>query len=53
MKDLSKLLEEKIIDRQDFELLFLMKQPDSYIFTSDLKHHQMLRRESIPRAVRL
>jgi len=29
------------------KLIFLMKEPDSYIFTPDYNHNQMLRRESI------
>lgn len=37
--------------RQDFELIFLMKEPDSYIFTPDYNHNQMLRRESITKSV--
>jgi integrase len=32
---------------KDFELLFLMKNKDSYVFTSDRKPYQMLRRETI------
>ena len=32
---------------KDFEFLFLMKGKDSYIFTSDRKPNQMLRRETI------
>lgn len=40
---------KKIIkDRQkDFQLIFLMKDKDSYVFTSDRKPNQMLRRETI------
>ena len=33
--------------KRDFEFLFLMKNKDSYIFTSDQKPNQMLRRETI------
>ena len=33
--------------KRDFEFLFLMKDKDSYIFTSDRKPNQMLRRETI------
>ena len=33
--------------KKDFEFLFLMKDKDSYIFTSDRKPNQMLRRETI------
>jgi integrase len=33
--------------KKDFEFLFLMKDKDSYVFTSDRKPTQMLRRETI------
>ena len=33
--------------KRDFEFLFLMKDKDSYIFTSDPKPNQMLRRQTI------
>jgi integrase len=33
--------------KRDFEFLFLMKDKDSYMFTSDRKPNQMLRRETI------
>ena len=33
--------------KRDFEFLFLMKNKDSYVFTSDRKPNQMLRRETI------
>ena len=32
--------------KKDFEFLFLMKDKDSYVFTSDRKPNQMLRRET-------
>jgi integrase len=43
----------KLIDERekDFEFLFLMKNPDSYIFTSESNHFQMLSRETITRDV--
>ena len=43
--------ERKLVDerKKDFEFLFLMKNPDSYIFTSESNHHQMLSRETITR----
>jgi integrase len=39
---------KKIIqDRQkDFQLIFLMKESDSYVFTSEANHSQILRRET-------
>lgn len=33
--------------KRDFEFLFVMKDKDSYVFTSDRKPNQMLRREPI------
>jgi len=44
----KKLVEER---KKDFEFLFLMKNPDSYIFTSESNHGQMLSRETITRDV--
>ena len=43
----------KLVDKRekDFEFLFLMKNTDSYIFTSESNHHQMLSRETITRDV--
>ena len=43
----------KLVDERekDFEFLFLMKNTDSYIFTSESNHHQMLSRETITRDV--
>lgn len=45
--------ERKLVDERekDFEFLFLMKNTDSYIFTSESSHHQMLSRETITRDV--
>jgi site-specific recombinase XerD len=43
---------ELVDDRKkDFEFLFLMKNPDSYIFTSESNHDQILSRETITRDV--
>ena len=44
----KKVVEER---KKDFEFLFLMKKPDSYIFTSEFNHYQMLSRETITRDV--
>jgi len=44
----KKLVEER---KKDFEFLFLLKNPDSYIFTSESNHDQMLSRETITRDV--
>ena len=37
--------------KKDFEFLFLMKNSDSYIFTSESNHNRMLSRETITRDV--
>lgn len=37
--------------KRDFEFLFLMKNKDSYVFTSDRNLNQMLRRETITMGV--
>lgn len=37
--------------KKDFDFLFLMKTTDSYIFTSELNHKKMLRRETITKDV--
>ena len=37
--------------KKDFKLLFLMKTPDSYIFTSEFNHYKMLSRETLTRNV--
>jgi len=44
----KKLVEER---RKDLDFLFLMKNPNSYIFTSESNHAQMLSRETITRDV--
>lgn len=36
---------------KDFTLISQMKEEHSYIFTSDSKHDQMLRRESVTRSI--
>lgn len=43
-----KLVDER---KKDFEFLFIMKNLDSYIFTSESNHQQMLSRETITRDV--
>lgn len=41
-------------DRQkDFQFLFLMKEPDSYVFTDEYNHSKILTRETITKAVNL
>ena len=44
MKEGKKLVKAQ---KRDFEFLFLMKDKDSYVFTSDRKPNQMLRRQTI------
>lgn len=44
----KKLVKER---RKDFEFLFLMKTPDSYIFTTASNHYKMLSRETITKDV--
>ena len=44
---------KKVVDERvkDFNFLFLMKDMDSYVFTSELNHKKMLSRETITRDV--
>lgn len=44
----KKIVEDR---KRDFEYIFLMKSPESYIFTSGSQHFEMLRRETITREV--
>lgn len=37
--------------RKNFELTFLMKEPDSYVFISEADNSQKLSRETIPKDV--
>ena len=43
----------KVVDerKKDFDFLFLMKDMDSYVFTSELNHKKMLSRETMTRDV--
>ena len=45
--------EQKILNdqRKDIELFLQWKEPDAFIFTSDLNHYRPLRRESFTRSV--
>jgi integrase len=43
-KEGKKIIQDR---KKDFELIFLMKEPDAYVFTSESKHYQKLRREAI------
>jgi integrase len=44
----KKIVEDR---KKDFELISLMKEPDSYVFTSDFNHYQMISREIITKDV--
>ena len=37
--------------KKDFELIFLMKEPNGYLFTSEVNYFKKLRREAITRDV--
>jgi site-specific recombinase XerD len=47
-KEGKKIIQDR---RKDFELIFLMKEPDSYIFTTEVNHYQKLSRETITKDV--
>jgi integrase len=47
-KEGKKIIQDR---KKDFELIFLMKESDSYVFTSESTHDQMLSREAITRDV--
>ena len=39
--------------QKDFQFIFLMKKPDSYVFTNESNHYKVLTRETITKAVNL
>jgi site-specific recombinase XerD len=39
--------------QKDFQFIFLMKEPDSYVFTNESNHYKVLTRETITKAVNL
>jgi integrase len=47
-KEGKKIIEDR---RKYFELIFLMKESDFYVFTSEANHYQMLNRETITRDI--
>jgi integrase len=47
-KEGKKIMEDR---KKDFELILLMKESDSYVFTSEANHSQMLSRETITKDV--
>ena len=51
---LTKEGKKLVKDRQkDFQFIFLMKEPDSYVFTNESNHSKILTRETITKAVNL
>ena len=51
---LTKEGKKLVKDRQkDFQFIFLMKEPDSYVFTNESNHSKTLTRETITKAVNL
>ena len=51
---LTKEGKKLVKDRQkDFQFIFLMKEPDSYVFTNESDHFKTLIRETITKAVNL
>jgi len=37
--------------KKDFQYIFLIKEPDAYVFTSEVNHYKKLRREAITKDV--
>jgi len=51
---LTKEGKKLVKDRQkDFQFIFLMKEPDSYVFTNESNHSKILTRETITKAINL
>jgi len=49
-KEGKKLVKER---QKDFQFIFLMKEPDSYVFTNESNHSKILTRETITKAINL
>src|SRR5210317_2105089 len=47
-KEGKKIIQDR---KKDFQFIFLIKEPDAYVFTSEAKHYQKLRREAITKDV--
>ena len=47
-KEGKKIIQDR---KKDFQFILLIKEPDAYIFTSEAKHYQKLRREAITKGV--
>lgn len=48
LKGRQKVIQDR---KKDFEFIFLFKEPDSYVFTSQTDHYQKLTREKITRDI--
>ena len=47
-KEGKKIIQDR---KKDFQFILLIKEPDTYVFTSEAKHYQKLRREAITKGV--
>ena len=47
-KEGKKIIQDR---KKDFQFILLLKEPDGYVFTSEAKHYQKLRREAITKGV--
>ena len=47
-KEGKKIIQDR---KKDFQFILLIKEPDAYVFTSEAKHYQKLRREAITEGV--
>ena len=47
-KEGKKIIQDR---KKDFQFILLIKEPDAYVFTSEAKHYQKLRREAITKSV--
>jgi integrase len=47
-KEGKKIIQDRT---KDFQFILLIKEPDAYVFTSEAKHYQKLRREAITKGV--
>ena len=47
-KEGKKIIQDR---KKDFQFILLIKEPDVYVFTSEAKHYQKLRREAITKGV--
>jgi integrase len=47
-KEGKKIIQDR---KKDFQFILLIKEPDAYVFTSETKHYQKLRREAITKSV--